>query len=97
MPVKRRKGFVDGLAALANADPRIVVLDGDVMNSTYAEEFKQGGAGSFPGRLYRGAEYYRNGHGAGGAWEGSVCLFIFLLRDSSIRLHTPDGHQSAQH
>lgn len=39
--VATRKGFADGLAALANMDPQIVVLDGDVMNSTYTEEFKQ--------------------------------------------------------
>lgn len=39
--VATRKGFADGLAALGNADPRIVVLDGDVMNSTYTEEFKK--------------------------------------------------------
>lgn len=39
--VATRKGFADALAALANTDPRIVVLDGDVMNSTYTEEFKK--------------------------------------------------------
>jgi transketolase len=39
--VATRKGFADGLAALANADPRIVVLDGDVKNSTYTEEFEK--------------------------------------------------------
>jgi len=39
--VATRKGFADGLAALANTDPRVVVLDGDVMNSTYTEEFKK--------------------------------------------------------
>jgi transketolase len=39
-PVATRKGFADGLAALAPIDPRIVVLDGDVKNSTYTEEFE---------------------------------------------------------
>jgi len=38
--VATRKGFADGLAALAKGDPRIVVLDGDVKNSTYTEEFE---------------------------------------------------------
>jgi transketolase len=38
--VSTRKGFGDGLAALANADSRIVVIDGDVKNSTYTEEFE---------------------------------------------------------
>ena len=39
--VSTRKGFGDGLAALASADPRVVVLDGDVGNSTYTEEFEK--------------------------------------------------------
>jgi len=39
--VATRKGFADSLATLANADPRIVVLDGDVKNSTYTEEFEK--------------------------------------------------------
>ncbi len=37
--IATRKAFADSLAALANADSRIVVLDGDVKNSTYTEEF----------------------------------------------------------
>ena len=39
--VATRKGFADGLAALAKRDSRVVVLDGDVKNSTYTEEFEQ--------------------------------------------------------
>jgi transketolase len=39
--VATRKGFGDGLAALGREDPRIVVLDGDVKNSTYTEEFEK--------------------------------------------------------
>jgi transketolase len=39
--VATRRGFGDGLAALAPADPRVVVLDGDVENSTYTEEFER--------------------------------------------------------
>lgn len=39
--VATRKGFGDGLAALAPADPRVVALDGDVKNSTYTEEFEK--------------------------------------------------------
>ena len=38
--VSTRRGFGDSLAALAKLDPRIVVLDGDVKNSTYTEEFE---------------------------------------------------------
>jgi transketolase len=37
--VATRKAFGDALAALGKDDPRIVVLDGDVKNSTYTEEF----------------------------------------------------------
>ena len=37
--VATRKAFGDALAALGKNDTRIVVLDGDVKNSTYTEEF----------------------------------------------------------
>lgn len=37
--VATRRGFGDALEALASTDSRIVVLDGDVKNSTYTEEF----------------------------------------------------------
>ena len=37
--VATRKAFGDALAALASTDSRIVVLDGDVKNSTHTEEF----------------------------------------------------------
>ena len=40
-PVATRRGFGDGLAALGASDPSVVVLDGDVKNSTYTEEFEQ--------------------------------------------------------
>ena len=39
--IATRNGFGDGLAALGQADPRIVVVDGDVKNSTYTEEFEK--------------------------------------------------------
>lgn len=38
--VAARRGFGDSLAALAKVNPRIAVLDGDVKNSTYTEEFE---------------------------------------------------------
>ncbi|HJT89731.1 MAG TPA: transketolase [Bryobacteraceae bacterium] len=48
--VSTRRGFGDALAALAGADPRVVVLDGDVKNSTYTEEFET----KAPGRFFQG-------------------------------------------
>jgi transketolase len=48
--IATRKGFADGLAALAKADSRIVVLDGDVRNSTYTEEFET----NAPDRFFQG-------------------------------------------
>jgi transketolase len=39
--VATRKGFGDGLASLARTDPNVVVLDGDVKNSTYTEDFEK--------------------------------------------------------
>ncbi len=44
--VATRKGFGDGLAALAD-DPRVVVLDGDVKNSTHTEDFQAKAPGRF--------------------------------------------------
>ena len=48
--VATRKAFGDALAALAAADSNIVVLDGDVKNSTYTEEFEE----KAPGRFFEG-------------------------------------------
>lgn len=45
--VATRRGFGDALAALASSDSRIVVLDGDVKNSTYTEEFAKAAPGRF--------------------------------------------------
>lgn len=39
--IATRKAFGDALAALGENDSRIVVLDGDVKNSTYTEEFQK--------------------------------------------------------
>ena len=48
--VATRRGFGDSLAALAKVDPLIVVLDGDVKNSTYTEEFEN----VAPNRFFQG-------------------------------------------
>lgn len=40
-PVATRKAFGDALAALAGVDQRVVVLDGDVKNSTHTDEFER--------------------------------------------------------
>ncbi|HWC00546.1 MAG TPA: thiamine pyrophosphate-dependent enzyme, partial [Bryobacteraceae bacterium] len=39
--IATRKGFGDGLAAVGKADPAVVVLDGDVKNSTHTDEFEK--------------------------------------------------------
>lgn len=38
--IATRKAFADALAALAKVNPKLAVLDGDVKNSTYTEEFE---------------------------------------------------------
>jgi transketolase len=69
-PVAARRGFGDALAALAKTDPRIVVLDGDVKNSTYTEEFQQ----QAPERFFQGyiAEQNMLGMAMGLAARGHV-------------------------
>jgi transketolase len=47
--VATREAFGKALAALGRTDPRVVVLDGDVKNSTFTEEFEK----AFPGRFYQ--------------------------------------------
>ena len=68
--VATRRGFGDSLAALAMVDPRIVVLDGDVKNSTYTEEFEN----VAPNRFFQGyiAEQNIIGMAMGLAARGKV-------------------------
>lgn len=46
--VATRKGYGDGLKALGASNPNVVALDGEVSNSTYAEEFKE----AYPDRYF---------------------------------------------
>jgi transketolase len=46
--VATRKAYGDALAALGGIDPAVVVLDGEVSNSTHADQF----AKAFPGRFF---------------------------------------------
>ena len=70
--VATRKAFGDGLAALATADPRVVVLDGDVENSTFTEEFQK----QAPERFFEGyiAEQNMVGMAMGLAARGHVAF-----------------------
>ena len=47
-PVATRKAYGDALVALGAADPRVVALDGEVSNSTHADEF----AKAYPERFF---------------------------------------------
>ncbi len=47
--VATREAFGSALAALGSADPRVVALDGDVKNSTFAEKFEA----AHPDRFYQ--------------------------------------------
>jgi transketolase len=46
--VATRRAFGDALATIGKTDPRLVVLDGDVENSTYTQEFQN----AFPDRFF---------------------------------------------
>jgi transketolase len=80
--VATRTGFGESLAALANAYPSIVVLDGDVENSTYTEQFDN----VAPDRFFEGyiAEQNIIGMAMGLAAYGKIpfaCLFsCFVTR-----------------
>lgn len=49
IPVATRKAFGNALARLGEKYPNLVVLDGDVKNSTYTEDFEK----KFPGRFFQ--------------------------------------------
>jgi len=68
--IATRKGFGDGLAALAAIDPRVLAIDGDVKNSTYTEEFEK----AAPDRFLQGyiAEQNMTGMAMGLAARGHV-------------------------
>ncbi|MGH9444910.1 MAG: transketolase, partial [Terriglobia bacterium] len=70
--VATRRGFGNSLAVLAKADPRIVVLDGDVKNSTYTEDFGK----VAPDRFFEGyiAEQNIVGMAMGLAARGNVAF-----------------------
>src|SRR5665213_4293985 len=85
--VATRRGFGDSLAALAKTDPRIVVLDGDVKNSTYTEEFEN----AAPNRFFQGyiAEQNIVGVAMGLAARGKVpfaALFFVTRAFDFIRM-----------
>lgn len=69
-PVAPRRAFGEALAAVAASDERIVVVDGDVENSTYTELFQE----ASPGRFIEGyiAEQNMVGMAMGLAARGRV-------------------------
>ena len=69
-PVAPRKAFGEALAAMAGAWPEIVVIDGDVKNSTFTELFKNGA----PDRFFEGyiAEQNMVGMAMGLAARGRI-------------------------
>ncbi|OQB87389.1 MAG: Transketolase [Planctomycetes bacterium ADurb.Bin126] len=77
-----RKAYGAALAALGAADPRIVALDGDVKNSTFAELF----AKKFPDRYFEGRIAEQNiisaaaGLAAGGRIPFASSFAKFLVR-----------------
>ncbi len=68
--VATREAFGDALAALAEANPAVVALDGDVKNSTYSEKFQK----KSPGRFFQGfiAEQNMVGAAMGLAARGKI-------------------------
>ncbi len=65
-----RLAYGNALAALGKADPRVVVIDGDVKNSTYADKF----FAAFPDRSFQSyiAEQNMVGMGMGLAAKGFI-------------------------
>ena len=85
-PVATREAFADALVAVGQANPLVVVLDGDVKNSTYTERFEK----KFPERFFEGfiAEQNAVGAATGLAACGKIAFFAtfaaFLTRASDF-------------
>lgn len=71
--IATRKAFGDALQRLGATEPQLVVLDGDVKNSTYTEQF----ARAFPKRFFQGyiAEQNLAGTALGLAACGKIPVF----------------------
>jgi transketolase len=70
--VATREAYGAALVKLGEVDPRVVVLDADVMNSTFSEKFRQ----VFPGRFYESfiAEQAMVGAAMGLASRGAIAF-----------------------
>ena len=79
-----RLAYGNGLLALGRIDPSVVVIDGDVKNSTYADKF----FGAFPDRSFQGfiAEQNMVGMGIGLAAKGYL-PFIATFAAFLTRAH----------
>jgi transketolase len=97
--VATRKAFGEALAALGKIDPRIVVLDGDVRNSTYTEEFLK----VCPDRFFECfiAEQNMVGTAVGLAAHGKIpfasTFGCFFTRAYDFRCHRRREHQAGGH
>jgi transketolase len=84
--VATREAYGAALVKLGAADPRVVALDADVMNSTFSEKF----ARAFPDRFYQNfiAEQVMVGSAMGLASRGAIpfpsTFACFLLRASDF-------------
>ena len=70
--VATREAYGTALVKLGEVDPRVVVLDADVMNSTFSEKFEK----VFPGRFYENfiAEQAMMGTAMGLASRGAIAF-----------------------
>ncbi|MCB1021433.1 MAG: transketolase, partial [Acidobacteria bacterium] len=70
--VASRRAFGSALASLAKTDPRVVVFDGDVKNSTYTQDFEK----AAPERFFQSfiAEQTMVGAAMGAACRGKVAF-----------------------
>jgi transketolase len=70
--VATREAYGTALVKLGEVDPRVVVLDADVMNSTFSEKFEK----VFPGRFYENfiAEQVMVGTAMGLASRGAIAF-----------------------
>ena len=90
--VATRKAYGDALVAIGTADPRVVVLDAEVSNSTHADEFKHGVPGSLLRDVHLRAAAGRRRHGLERPRLQDVRLHLRRLLHPGVRLRAHGRH-----
>ena len=95
--VATREAYGDALVALGHARPNVIVLDGEVSNSTFSDKFKKFVSGAVYRGLYRGAATGQRSGRPAGAAQDAVLLHLCRLLRPRLRSDPHGGDLDSQH